>query len=144
MGESDKHRRSCIPGCKLPVPAELDSVGLCVYHFTWSVEGACAELHRQVALRLATPQRRADMATYIAECSLLLARVTASLCLPDDLKKRVLCAFQSLMNLRDNLERVPGGLAPILQAQVPAISGAPYRVQDWFNSHSNAILRSFV
>lgn len=141
MGESDKHR-SCIPGCKLPVPTELDSVGLCVYHFTWSVEGACAEMHRQVALRLATSQRRADMVTYIAECGLLLARVTANLCLSDDLKKRVLCAFQSLMNLRDNLERVPGGLSPILQASDPPLSGAPYRVQDWFDSQPNAILRS--
>jgi hypothetical protein len=101
-------------------------------------------MHRQVALRLATPQRRADMANYIGECGLLLARVTASLCLSDDLKKRVLCAFQSLMNLRDNLEHVPVGHAPDLQAPIPALSGAPYRVQDWFNSQSNALLRSQV
>jgi hypothetical protein len=101
-------------------------------------------MHRQVALRQATPQRRADMANYIAECGLLLARVTANLCLSDDLKKRVLCTFQSLMNLRDNLERAPGGHAPDLLAPVPPLSGAPYRVQDWFNSQSHAILRSQV
>jgi hypothetical protein len=143
MEESNKHR-ACIPGCKLPVPTELGSVGLCVYHFTWSVEGACAEMHRQVALRQATAQHRVEMANYIAECGLLLARVTANLCLSDDLKKRVLCTFQSLMNLRDNLERVPGGHDPVLQASVQALSGAPYRVQDWFNSQSNAVVRSQV
>lgn len=133
----------CIPGCKLPVPAELDSVGLCVYHFTLSVEGACAEMHRQVALRLATPQRREEMAAYVAESSQLLARVTASLCLSDHLKRRILCTFLSLMNLRDNLER---GFTPNLKTTVstPTLSTAPSQVPDWLNSKSNAILRSQV
>ncbi|MGB4784334.1 MAG: hypothetical protein WAQ77_06445, partial [Candidatus Acidiferrum sp.] len=103
--------RACIPRCNLLVPAELDSVGLCVYHFTWSVEEACAEMHRQVALRKATVERRAEMATYIRECALLLARVTSNLCLSDDLKRRIICTFLSLMNLRENLERVPSGYA---------------------------------
>src|SRR3989454_11580604 len=107
--------RDCIPRCKLLVPAELDSVGLCVYHFTWSVEEACAEMHRQVALRKATAERRAEMATYISECALLLARVTSNLCLSDDLKKRILCTFLSLINLRENLERAPSGHAPELR-----------------------------
>lgn len=141
MSDSSKHH-TCIPGCKLPVPAELDSVGLCVYHFTWSVEGACAEMHSQVALRLATAQRRVEMATYIADCSLLLARVTASLCLSDDLKRRILCTFQSLMNLRENLERVPS--VPGLQAPTPALSTTPSWLQGWLNSKSHAILRSQV
>jgi len=66
MDKPSEHR-ACIPRCKLLVPAELDSVGLCVYHFTWSVEEACAEMHRQVALRKATVERRAEMATYISE-----------------------------------------------------------------------------
>ena len=143
MNDSSKHR-ACIPGCKLPVPAELDSVGLCVYHFTWSVEGACAEMHRQVALRLATAQRRVEMATYIAECGLLLARVTANLCLSDGLKRRILCTFLALMNLRENLERVPGAHVPDLQAPLPALSTAASGVQDWLNSKPNAILRSQV
>src|SRR5713226_190623 len=111
MGKPSQHP-SCIPRCKLPVPTELDSVGLCVYHFTWSVEEACAEMHRQVALRKATAERRAEMATYVSECSLLLARVTSNLCLSDDLKKRILCTFLSLMNLKGNLERALMGYAP--------------------------------
>lgn len=143
MSQSSQHR-ACIPGCKLPVPADLDSVGLCVYHFTWSVEGACAEMHRQVALRLATPQRRVEMLAYIAECGQLLANVTAKLCLSDHLKRRILCTFLSLMNLRENLERVPGGCAPDLQATLPALPIAASRSQDWLNSKSNAILRSQV
>ena len=143
MTESTNHR-SCIPGCKLSVPTELGSVGLCVYHFTWSVEGACAEMHRQIALRQATSQRRAYMATYIAECGLLLARVTASLCLSDDLKRRILCAFQSLMNLKENMERVPGANAALLRAPFPAFAAPPSRDQDWLNSRSNALLRPQV
>jgi hypothetical protein len=143
MSESSKNR-VCIPGCKLPVPIELDSVGLCVYHFTWSVEGACAEMHRQVALRLACPHHRVEMASYIAESGLLLARVTANLCLSDTLKRRVLCTFLSLMNLRDNLERVPGSFAPDLKTPLPALSAAPSQVPDWVSSKSNAILRSQV
>src|SRR5580700_398547 len=70
MGQPREHL-SCIPRCKLSVPAELDSVGLCVYHFTWSVEEACAEMHRQVALRKATVERRAEIAAYVSQSSFL-------------------------------------------------------------------------
>jgi hypothetical protein len=121
--------RACIPRCKLPVPAELDSVGLCVYHFTWSVEEACAEMHRQVALRKASVERLADMATYVSECSLLLARVTSNLCLSDDLKRRILCTFLSLMNLRENLERAPSGHAPEIRDPEPELFPTPAVVQ---------------
>jgi len=117
--------RACIPRCELPVPTELDSVGLCVHHFTWSVEEACAEMHRQVALRKATVERRAEMAIYVRECALLLARVTSNLCLSDDLKRRILCTFLSLMNLRENLERAPGGHAPELRVFAPGLFPTP-------------------
>ncbi len=129
--------RACIPRCKLPVPTELDSVGLCVHHFTWSVEEACAEMHRQVALRQATVERRAEMATYISECALLLARVASNLCLSDDLKRRILCTFLSLMNLRENLERAPGGHAPELRVFAPGLFPTPAVMRDWLNSESN-------
>lgn len=141
MGNSGEHR-VCIPRCKLPVPAELDSVGLCVYHFTWSVEEACAEMHRQVALRKATVERRREMAIYVSESALLLARISSNLCLSDDLKRRILCTFLSLMNLRENLERAPGGHAPeirVLEAGLFPISAV---VPDWLNSESNASIRS--
>ena len=134
--------RACIPRCKLSVPEELGSVGLCVYHFTWSVEEACAEMHRQVALRLATSQRRSEMVTYIGDCALLLARLTSSLCLSDDLKRRILCTFQSLMNLRDNLERTPGGHMPGARFPVAGLSPALAWAPDSANLESNAGARS--
>ena len=95
----------CSHRCDLPVPMELDPVGLCVYHFTSTVERTCSEIHRQIALRGATPERHAEVAKYIAECSLLLAQVSSNLCLSDELKRRILCTLLSLMNLRENLER---------------------------------------
>jgi hypothetical protein len=123
---------------------ELESVGLCVYHFTWSIEGACAEMHREIALRLASPHHRAEMATYIAESGSLLARLTANLCLSDTLKRRVLCTFLSLMNLRDNLERVPSSSTPDLQTPLASLSAVPSQAADRCNPKSNAILRSQV
>ncbi len=143
MGKPSEHR-TCIPRCKLPVPAELDSVGLCVLHFTWSVEEACAEMHRQVALRKATVERRAEMATYVSECALLLARVTSNLCLSDDLKRRILCTFLSLMNLRESLERAPSGHAPEIRVFAPGLFPTPAVVPDWLTSESNASVRSQV
>ena len=143
MDKPSEHR-ACIPRCKLLVPAELDSVGLCVYHFTWSVEEACAEMHRQVALRKATVERRAEMATYISECALLLARVTSNLCLSDDLKRRILCTFLSLMNLRENLERALSGHASEIPVLAPGLFPTPAVVPDWLKLESNASVRSQV
>ena len=143
MDQPSGHR-ACIPRCKLPVPTELDSVGLCVHHFTWSVEEACAEMHRQVALRQATVERRAEMATYISECALLLARVASNLCLSDDLKRRILCTFLSLMNLKENLERAPGGHAPELRVFAPGLFPTPAMMREWLNSESNDTVRCQV
>jgi len=95
----------CIRGCAAPVPPQLSAERLCVLHFTLSVERTCAETHRQIALGGATPERRAEAAVYIDESALLLARLTGSLCLSDELKRRILSTFLSLMNLRENLER---------------------------------------
>jgi len=141
MGKPNEHR-ACVHRCKLPVPEELDSVGLCVYHFTWRVEEACAEMHRQVALRKATLGRRAEMTTYLSECTLLLARVTSNLCLSDALKRRILCTFLSLMNLRENLERAPSGHAPEMRVPAPGLFQTPAEMPDWLSAESNASVRS--
>ena len=143
MSKPSGHR-ACISLCKLPVPAELDSVGLCVRHFTWSVEQACADMHRQVALRTATVERRIEIASYVSECALLLAHVTSNLCLSDDLKRRILCTFLSLMNLRENLERVPSGYGFEIRLPSPGLFPPPAVVPRWLNSESNASLRSQV
>lgn len=91
--------------CSGLVPSELDSVGLCVLHYTMKIEQNCGNLHRQIALRGATPERRSEVGVYIGECALLLARVSSNLCLSDELKRRVLSTFLSLMNLREKIER---------------------------------------
>lgn len=106
--------RYCVrlPGCEVCVPTELGSVGLCVSHFTWSVENTCAEMHREIALRSVSPERGAEVASYIGDSALLLARVISGRCLSDDLKKRILCSFVSLMNLRENLDRAGNGHIP--------------------------------
>ena len=139
MGQPREHL-SCIPRCKLSVPAELDSVGLCVYHFTWSVEEACAEMHRQVALRKATVERRAEIAAYVSQSSFLLARVTSNLCLSDDLKRRILCTFLSLMNLKENLERAPIGDVLDRGIAAPELFPTPAAATGWLKPESGASL----
>ena len=104
--------QTCSLRCSVPVPVELDSVGLCVSHFTLSVEQTCAEMHRQIALRGATAERQAEVGMYVGDCALLLARVSSNLCLSDELKRRILCTFLSLMNLRVNLERATSSCVP--------------------------------
>ena len=89
-------------------------------------------------------ERRAEMATYVSGCALLLARVGSNLCLSDDLKRRILCTFLSLMNLRENLERAPGGHVPELRVFAPGLFPTPAVMPDWLNSESNAGVRSQV
>jgi hypothetical protein len=111
MGDSGDHQ-ACIVGCKASVPAELDSKRLCVLHFTQMIEQSCAEMHRQIVLGGATAERKKEVAVYLGESALLLARVTSELRLSDELKRRILSTFLSLMNLRENLERAADRCGP--------------------------------
>jgi hypothetical protein len=86
------------------VPSELDSVRLCVFHLTVTIEQNCTDLHRQIALQGATQERRSEVGAYVEECVLLLARIATNLALSDELKRRMLSTFLSLMNLRDKIE----------------------------------------
>jgi hypothetical protein len=102
-------------------------------------------MHRQVALRTATVERRAEIATYVSQSALLLARVTSNLCLSDDLKRRILCTFLSLMNLRENLERAPSGYGlEEIRLPNPGLFPAPAAAPGWLNQESNASLLSQV
>ena len=114
----------CRLGCTSRVPAQLATESLCVLHFTLSIERNCAEMHRQIALGEETAKRRAEVAIYIDESALLLARLTSNLCLRDDLKRRVLSTFLSLMNLRENLERATSRIELGLQAQKSSVAPA--------------------
>jgi hypothetical protein len=112
------------------VPEELDPVRLCVYHFTSSVEKTCSEIHRQIVLRGATAERQAEVGKYIGESSQLLARVSSNLCLSDELKRRILCTFLSLMNLRENLERAACSRVPELRSLRTGLESAPVVSQE--------------
>jgi len=114
-------QRLCIARCNSSVPPELDSTGLCVSHFTFNVEKACAEMHRQIAMSGVSGERQAEITVYVGECAMLLARVASSLALSDVLKRRVLSTFLSLMNLRETLERAGTSAASPLRALKPAI-----------------------
>lgn len=132
----------CSLRCDLPVPLELDPVGLCVYHFTSSVEKTCSEIHRQIVLCGATSERQTEVGTYIGACSLLLARVSGNLCLSDELKRRILCTFLSLMNLRETLERVAIRHFPERPIQGSNSASGEALVPAWASSELNAGLYS--
>jgi len=121
-----------IPECGVSVPVELGSVGLCIYHFTRSVESTCADMHREIVICRVTPERGTEVSTYIGECATLLARVISNRCLPDDLKKRILCSFVSLMNLRESLDRIQSIHAGLRAHNSNSVL-ASARVTDRFN-----------
>jgi len=69
-------------------------------------------MHRQVALRKATVERRAEMATYVSECALLLARVTSNLCLSDEPEKTHPLHFSIADESKREPRACPSGHAP--------------------------------
>ncbi|HEY2460318.1 MAG TPA: hypothetical protein VGI16_05905 [Candidatus Acidoferrum sp.] len=93
-------------GCKGEPPAALAEQGLCVLHFTLSLEAGCAEMRRETALGNTPHERIREIMRFITENGEKLARVaTSGLHLTDDLKARILSTFLTLMNLRENLDR---------------------------------------
>jgi hypothetical protein len=124
MGDSSQHR-PCSFGCGVPVPAELATEGLCILHYTVSVERACAEMRRETVVGRASAARRAEIANYVAAAAVNLARVaSASAGLSDEVKKRALATFLTLMNLRENLDRAASRCAPSLGASQPVVAPA--------------------
>jgi hypothetical protein len=96
----------CIPGCGVLVPSELKSDGCCVSHFLFSADKACNDMRREAASGESNAARLAEFQTYVAAAAMKLATIgTGGARLSDDLKKRVLTTFLSLMILRENLDR---------------------------------------
>jgi len=105
MNEPSQHK-PCMPGCTAHVPAELEAEHLCLLHFTLSIEQACAEMRRETAGGKTSTERQAEISGYIGKYAVMLASAaTGSLHLTDELRKRVLSTFLTLMVLRENLER---------------------------------------
>ena len=74
-------------------------------HLTFNMEQACARLRNEINQGTPSPERRAEIGSYVVGLSIMLARVASSISLPDDRKKRVLNTFLTLMILRETLDR---------------------------------------
>jgi hypothetical protein len=93
-------------GCKGQVPGALETVHLCVLHFTMRVEQECAQMRRETVYGKTPHARQVEIIRYIAEQGEMLARAsTSGLQLADEMKARILNTFLTLMNLRENLDR---------------------------------------
>jgi hypothetical protein len=96
----------CTPGCRTLVPVELETEGLCVPHFLSSTEKSCTEIRREAAAVESSAARRAEFGAYVAASAMKLALIgTGSSRLSDEIKRRVLTTFLTLMILRENLDR---------------------------------------
>jgi hypothetical protein len=92
--------------CQVPVPHELTNESLCVVHFILGIDHDCAELRREVAQGKTSSERQIEIATYVKATAMKLTEVaTSRLRLSDELKKRVLTTFLTLMNLKESLDR---------------------------------------
>lgn len=101
----------CIPGCGTLVPTELQSDACCVSHFLLAADKACNEMRREAASGESSVTRMAELQTYVAAAAMKLALIgTGGVKLSDDLKKRVLTTFLSLMILHENLVGRPANL----------------------------------
>jgi len=103
----------CAPGCGTLVPAELETEGYCVPHYLSTAERVCAEMRREAAAGESSSTRRAELENFVAASAMKLALVcTGSIRLPDEIKKRILTTFLTLMILRENLDRPVNPFTP--------------------------------
>jgi hypothetical protein len=92
--------------CQVPVPQELHTESLCVVHFILGIDHDCAELRREVAQGKTSAERQIEIASYVKGTAMKLTEVaTSRLRLSDELKKRLLTTFLTLMNLKESLDR---------------------------------------
>ena len=98
--------RSCLSGCKAPIPRELETERICVQHFLLNIENSCTVMRREAAMEGANITRRREIESYVKNSALKLSDVaTGSARLSDDMKKRVLTTMLTLMNLQESLDR---------------------------------------
>jgi hypothetical protein len=92
--------------CQVPVPNELSAESLCVLHFILGIDHDCADLRRETAMGKTGPERQAEIAAYVKSTAMKLTEVaTSRMRLSDELKKRILTTFLTLMNLQESLDR---------------------------------------
>jgi hypothetical protein len=116
---------SCLPGCHAPVPAELATEKLCVLHFLLSIEHACAGMRREIVGGGSSAMRRTEIAAQVKATAEKLSHVALiSPPLTDEMKKRVLTTFLTLMNQQESLDRSTTRNKPGPQSTKPA-AGRP-------------------
>lgn len=104
----DKMLVNCdIVGCKTRVPQQLEEQRLCILHFTLELEQTCMQMRRETAVGGARRERYDEMRRYMAEHGQKLAQLaTGGAGLTDETKARILSTFLTLMNCRENIERI--------------------------------------
>jgi len=96
-----------VVGCKARVPQELEAQKRCVLHFTLELEQTCMLMRRETAVGTCTRERFGEMRQYIIDNGAQLARLaTGGSGLTDETKARVLSTFLTLMNSRENIDRI--------------------------------------
>jgi len=125
---SNCSNQCCTPGCGTLVPAELEIEGFCVPHFLSFAEKVCTDIRRETAATDSNATRRAEFQNYVAASAVKLALIgTGSVRLSDEIKKRVLTTFLTLMILRENLDRAPSPFLSrrrTIRTEVPTASAA--------------------
>lgn len=96
-----------VVGCKTRVPQQLEEQRLCILHFTLELEQTCMQMRRETAVEGARRERYDEMRHYMAEHGQKLAQLaTGGAGLTDETKARILSTFLTLMNCRENIERI--------------------------------------
>lgn len=96
-----------IVGCKARVPHELEEQRRCILHFTLELEQTCMTMRRETAVGGTRRERYDEMRRYMADHGQKLAQLaTGGAGLTDETKARILSTFLTLMNCRENIERI--------------------------------------
>jgi hypothetical protein len=90
-----------------------------------SAEKACSEMRREAATCESNATRRAELEAYVAAAAIKLAHIgTGSVRLSDEMKKRILTTFLTLMILRENLDRPVNPFLPRRRTNRPEATAA--------------------
>lgn len=108
--------------CQVPVPHELRAECFCVLHFILNIDHDCADLRRETAMGRTSPERQSEIAGYVKATAMKLTEVaTGRLRLSDELKKRILTTFLTLMNLQESLDRAANRSTTIRELRTPIV-----------------------
>ena len=95
----------CSVCLEAPVPDDLQAAGLCLAHYTQTIDRTCAVIRRHLASHKVSAEYRRQAATYIVETAILLSRIASNAFMSSDVQGRVLSTFVALMNLLEDLDR---------------------------------------